>query len=47
LFETDCGTWDENTLTYSMGENSVTVYGTTDVTLKSGTDTALPAGSNS
>ena len=36
--------WDSQSLTYTDGENSVTVSGISGVTLKFGTDSALPAG---
>ena len=36
LFKTDCGTWDAETLTYTCGNNSVTVSGVSEVNLKFG-----------
>lgn len=39
-FEDNNGTWDENTLTYTSGSNSVTVIGTTDINLEFETDIA-------
>ncbi len=36
--------WNASTLTYSDGVNSVSVIGTTQITLKFGNDSALPAG---
>ena len=43
-FEANTGSWDEKTLTYTDGKNSVTVNGVSEVTLKFGTDDTLPAG---
>ena len=44
-FESDSGSWDESTRTYTDGLNSVTVTGAAAVTLKFGGDvSALPAG---
>ena len=43
-FEDNSGSWDEKTLTYTDGKNSVTVSGVSEVTLKFGTDDTLPAG---
>ena len=42
--EGSAGNWNAATLTYTDGANSVKVSGISDVTLKFGTDTALPAG---
>ena len=36
--------WDADTLTYTDGANSVTVSGVTNITLRFGADTSLPAG---
>ena len=36
--------WNADTLTYTDGENSVTVSGVNSVTLKFGNNTALPSG---
>ena len=43
-FASDSGSWDDATLTYTDGANSVTVSGVADVTLRLGEDTSLPAG---
>ena len=43
-FESDCGTWDEATRTYTFGENSVTVLGTAAVSREFGASPVLPDG---
>ena len=43
-FEDNSGSWDEKTLTYTQGSNSVTVKGTSEITLKFGMNESLPVG---